>query len=103
MKDLGVGGGTFLRQDKPTEIREDTLLSVGDLFLLLSIRRVQEALFADFTNLVGQRKQKEILTVRMFGGPLHGHLLECLPEQKYTLGRQAPATIVVDQERLSRL
>lgn len=53
VKDLGVGGGTFVKLDKGAEIKEDTLLSVGDLFLLISVRKITENLFSDFTNLVG--------------------------------------------------
>ena len=53
VKDLGVGGGTFVKLDKSTEIKEDVLLSVGDLFLPISVRKITENLFTDFTNLVG--------------------------------------------------
>lgn len=75
IKDLCVGFGTFLRIDKPMIIKDNTIVMLGDSFLILNL--IPE-------NPMGRRNDNEIslsqdkssrLKVTVYAGPANGEML----------------------------
>jgi len=110
IKDLGVGFGTFYKLDFPLVLKDNHLLNMGLIFMVVNIvyaeaKREDNILNgqASNNNLRIPLNTKPNLHLKFFGGPCTGevHVLEPT-ERVISIGRHSECTIHVEDNLLSK-
>ena len=90
IRDLGVGFGAFLRVDEKTRLRDNTLINIGESFIVVNL---------DST-------ERSKLKLKLFGGPCKGEVFyfsaEDFVESFIHIGRVATSEIVIEDSLISK-
>lgn len=90
IRDLGVGFGAFLRLDDRARLRDNTLVNIGESFIVVNLESVE----------------RSSLKVKLFGGPCKGEVFhfsaEDFADNFIHIGRTASCEIRIDDNLISK-
>jgi len=90
IRDLGVGFGAFLRLDEKARLRDNTLINIGESFVVVNLEAVERA----------------SLKVKLFGGPCKGEVFhfaaDDFADNFIHIGRAATNEIHIDDNLISK-
>ena len=106
IKDLGIGFGAFARLDKPLELKDNHLLSLGESFIIVNL--INEK-FSVANYSISTYDSKEIhdnnlkLRLKLFGGPSTGEVFYFKPDsEKIKIGRSNSCDVTIEDGVLSK-
>jgi len=90
IRDLGVGFGAFLRVDEKTRLRDNTLVNIGESFVVVNL----------------ESAERSKLKLKLFGGPCKGEVYhfsaDDFVDTCIRIGRAATSEIVIEDSLISK-
>ena len=90
VRDLGIGFGAFVRLDDATKLKDNTLINVGESFIVANL----------------ETQERPRLKLKLFGGPCKGEVFYFIPEDYegayVRIGRAQNSEIVIDDNLISK-
>ena len=103
LKDLGKGFGTFINIDKWVEIKNNSLINIGESYILITLGSTEDISISDDNDNDNGKDAENSINLKIFSENIrNGNLSFTMKQSPFIIGRLQDCDVIIDDNMLSR-